>query len=1182
MTTPSPSAPTPAGTTPTQGARFRFWPWIVGLALLTTVIAVASNLAEPRELLRILAHAEPAWLLVAAALQVLTYFAEGENWRVVTRAAHTHVPILTTWRLSLAKLFVDQALPSAGISGTAVIARGLEREGVPRPVVMAAVVIDATSYYFAYVLSLLAAMAIVIATGHATPLVIALAVLIAVIGLGIASFALVIAGRSVGPHHFMHRVPVLRVGLRLLAEADTRLAHRARLHVEATLWQLGTVLLDALTMWLLLRSVGAPAPLPLVFASFMVSTLLRTVSIIPAGLGPFEAASVATLTLADVPITAALSATLLFRGLSFWLPLVPGLLFARHATRGEAATRHDGPDAWWSLPVQDVLAHLDASPAGLTSAEAATRLRRHGPNTVVERRSLSVWSVLWSQLRSPLLLLLVFAAATSALTGEWVDAAIILTILLASVGVGFAREYRAQSAAHALLAKVHTQARVLRDGAPLSVPVHELVPGDVVVLGAGNLVPADALLLDTTDLYVNEAVLTGESFPVDKRPGVLAPDTPLDRRTNAVFLGSSVRGGTARALVVATGRDTSFGDIAHRLTLRPPETSFERGVRRFGHLLTIAMLVMVIVVFAVNTLAGRPPIETLLFSIALAVGLSPELLPVILSVNLARSAQRMAQHGVLVKRLSAIENLGSMDVLCTDKTGTLTEGLVRLAGSFDPFGAPDDATLELAATNATLQAGLANALDEAIVAARPTLAAPFGPPTKVAEVPYDFVRKRLSVVVEDTRGLRLVTKGAVDHVLEVCAAVRTPAGDHPLDEAARAALRERVDGWSREGIRVLAVAERALDPGPTYGRELEAELTLAGFLTFEDRPKPGVAETVATLERLGVRLKLISGDARLVALHVASEVGMRTHRVLTGADLDALHDDALLQAAEDADLFVEVDPNQKERIILALKKMGHVVGFLGDGINDAPAMHSADTSLSVEDAVDVAKEAADFVLLEQDLDVIRLGIEEGRRTFANTLKYVLTTTSANLGNMVSMAIASLFLPFLPLLAGQVLLNNFLSDIPAIGIASDTVDPELVDRPRRWDMRFILRFMLQFGLVSSLFDLLCFGALLGLFAAPAELFRTGWFVESLLTELVIALVVRTRRPFFRSRPGRFLLWATLALVAFTLLLPYVPGAGVLGFVPLPLLVVATLLGITLLYMVAVELLKARFYRHATAA
>jgi Mg2+-importing ATPase len=767
-------------------------------------------------------------------------------------------------------------------------------------------------------------------------------------------------------------------------------------------------------------------------------------------------------------------------------------------------------------------------------------------------------------------LVLVFAAMASAMTGEWVDAVIVVVIVLATVSIGYAREYHAETAAAALQARVRTRARVFRDGRSVDVSTEEVVPGDVILLSAGSLVPADGVILEAADFFVSEAVLTGESFPVEKRPGSVARTAGLRDRLNCVFLGTNARSGTARCLIVATSLRTQFGGIAHRLTLRPPETEFDRGLRQFGRLLTSAMLVMVFLVFIVHVLNGRPPIETLLFSIALAVGLSPELLPAILSVNLARGAQMMARHGVLVRHLTAIENLGSMDVLCTDKTGTLTEGVVVLEGAYDAFGVPSTDVQKQGAWNAALETGLASALDDAILgAAAPDLSNV----RKLAEIPFDFVRKRVSVVVDAESAPSLITKGAFHHVLDIC--TRSADGT-ALDAAGKAGLEARYETWSAQGIRVLAVASRAVERQPTYGRELERDLTFIGFLTFFDRPKEDVAAAIRNLAQLGVSIKVITGDSKSVTQYVAALVGLRADRVLTGTDLQRLSDEALWRVAESTDLFVEVDPNQKERIILAVKKMGHVVGFLGDGVNDAPAMHAADTSLSVAQAVDVAREAADFVLLERSLDVIRRGIEEGRKTFANTLKYVLTTMSANLGNMISMAAASLFLPFLPLLAGQILLNNLLSDVPAIGLADDAVDPELIARPQRWNMRFIGRFMVVFGAVGSLFDFMPFGALLVTFQAGPALFRTGWFVESLLTELVIALVVRTRRPFFRSRPGRLLLWSTIALTVLTLAVPYLPLIGVFGFVPLPAGVLVTVVMITALYVAATEMTKRLFY------
>ena len=829
--------------------------------------------------------------------------------------------------------------------------------------------------------------------------------------------------------------------------------------------------------------------------------------------------------------------------------------------------------SYWTLDAETLLRELGSSQEGLTSEEAARRLAQYGRNALRESRALTRVQLLWNQLRSPLILLLLFAAGASALTGEWVDASIVMAIVAASAAIGYVREAGAQGAAQALRARIRIHTAAMRDGLARDLPLEELVPGDVVLLSAGSIVPADAAVLEAESCFASEAAITGESFPVEKRPGPLPAVTALGARANCLYLGSNVRSGTARCVVVKTGQATQFGAIAQRLELRPPETDFDRGIRRFGYLLTIAMLAMVLVAFAVHMLAGRPAGETLLFAIALAVGLSPELLPAILSVNLARGAQAMAGKGVLVRHLNAIENLGAMEILCTDKTGTLTEGVVRVEGAYDCDGQNSEEVLEAATLNAALQTGLANPLDAAILQSRRP-----GVPArkKLGEIPFDFVRKRLTVVVEDPAGARLITKGAFRHVMEACSRV---AGGDALDEARAAGLTRRFEEWSSLGVRVIAVATRPAPLQERYSRDDESDLTFLGFVTFLDRPKEGAAEALVDLARLGVSVKLITGDHKLVARHVASMVGMRTERVLTGEELDNLHDEALWREAERTDLFVEVDPNQKERIILSLKKMGYVVGFLGDGVNDAPAMHSADTSLSVEGAVDAAREAADFVLLDRRLDVIRMGILEGRRTFANTLKYVLTTTSANLGNMASMAVASLFLPFLPLLASQILLNNFLSDIPAIGMANDNIDEEALARPGRWNMHFIGRFMIGFGLLSSLFDLLTFAVLLTVFQATPELFRTGWFIESLLTELVIALVVRTSRPFYASRPGALLLWSTVALVAVAVFIPVLPFAGVLGFVPLSASLLAALCGITVLYMAATEWAKRPLFRLA---
>jgi Mg2+-importing ATPase len=1148
------------------------WPsWVLGAALLVAVIAFGLHFSEERAFVRVAQGVEPWWLAVAVLVQAGTYVAQGGVWRLAARATGNPLSRRTAIALSLAKLFADQALPSAGLSSSILIAKALERRLVPPPAVKASVLINIASYHLAYVIALAAALAILAWSGQGNPVVVVTAVVFLLFSIGLSVAILAVAGRPAARADLAaRRLRVGQAALAFVTAADGALVRSTRVLGAAIAMQGTIVLLDAATLWTLIAALGVWTPPTAVFASFMVASLFRTMGIVPGGLGMFEATSVLTLRLAGVDMAVALSATLLFRGLSFWLPMIPGYWFSRRAlTAPPPSPRQDPALEFWSLSPATLLTHFQATSDGLSAAEAAGRLGTYGSNVLRDEHGLSRIEVFLRQWRSPLLLLLVFAAVASALTGEWMDAAIVLTIVIATVTIGYSREYRAQTAAAALRTRLSVRTMALRDGCGLSVPIHDIVPGDVVLLSAGSLVPADGVILEAADFYVNEAVLTGESYPVLKHAGTVPATAELVERTNCVFLGTNVCSGTAKCLIVHTGSTTEFGTIAHRLVLRAPETEFDRGVRRFGYFMTAAMLVMVLLVFAAHMFRGRPPVDTLLFSIALAVGLSPELLPAILSVNLARGAQMMARQGVLVRRLSAIENLGSMDLLCIDKTGTLTEGVVQVEGAYDAGGHASPDTLELGAWNAALETGVTSPLDDAIVSAhRPDLTRVH----KVAEVPFDFVRKRVTVIVQTPEGIRLITKGAFHGVLEICS---QSADGTPLDERARGEIEAQYESWTGRGIRVLAVASRWTDVQPDYGRSDERDMRLMGFITFLDRPREGVTAALQQLTALGVSVKLITGDSALVARHLASLVGLRTERIATGRDLATLNDEALLAVADRIDLFVEVDPNQKERIVLALKRLGHVVGFLGDGVNDAPAMHAADTSLSVESAVDVAREAADFVLLERGLDVIRRGIEEGRKTFANTLKYVLITTSANLGNMVSMAAASLFLPFLPLTAGQILLNNFLSDVPAVGLADDSVDPEQVDRPRRWDIRFIGQFMLIFGLVSAIFDFVTFGVLQAGFHARPELFRTAWFVESLLTELVVALVVRTGRPFYRSRPGRVLVISTVGLVIVAFAIPYLPIARVFGFVPLPGVLVAAIAGITVLYVAFTELTKRRF-------
>jgi len=836
------------------------------------------------------------------------------------------------------------------------------------------------------------------------------------------------------------------------------------------------------------------------------------------------------------------------------------------------------PAAYWSLAPEQLLSALHTSINGLQPADAEQRLKQYGLNTIRAQQQASAFRLLLSQFKSPLVLILIFAAIVSGIVGEWVDASIVLAIVLGSTILGFVQEYTAGNAVEKLRSQVTIKSSLLRGGQPQMLSSEQVVPGDVVVLSAGSLIPADGIVLEANDFFVNQAVLTGETFPVEKKPATVPENASLAQRTNCVFMGTNVGSGTAQVLIVQTGKATVFGQVAEKLRLRPPETEFERGIRHFGNLLTQVMLVMVILVLAVNVFLAKPLLDSLLFALALAVGLTPELLPAIISITLSHGAQQMAKRGVIVRRLTSIENFGSMDVLCTDKTGTLTEGIVHLNGALDTHGQPSEFVLTYAYLNARYQTGLNNPLDEAIQATAQKAGLDISAEQKVDEIPYDFVRKRLSVVAANAKGEHtLITKGALDNILSVCTSFQSGDGSHPLDVTTRAEIEQRYSEYSEKGFRVLGLATKTVDGRPeAYTKTDENALTFAGYLLFFDPPKTDVQQVIVDLAKRGVQLKIITGDNQKVARHVAEAVNLPLQGVLTGSQLNSLHDEALWHLAERTTLFADVDPNQKERIILALQKTGHVVGYMGDGINDASALHAADVGISVDTAVDVAKDAADFVLLGKDLGILRQGIDEGRVTFANTIKYILTTISANFGNMFSMAGASVLLSFLPLLAPQILLNNFLSDIPAVTIASDNVDPEMVVKPRRWHTKFIRNYMMLFGLVSSIFDFLTFGTLLFLFRASPDEFRTGWFIESLITELVIALVVRTRHLFFRSRPGTLLLASTLIFIGIALVLPYLPFISVFGFVPLPAPLMLAMLGLTALYVLATELTKKLFY------
>ncbi len=831
---------------------------------------------------------------------------------------------------------------------------------------------------------------------------------------------------------------------------------------------------------------------------------------------------------------------------------------------------------YWSQSVAITGQELASTPQGLSTQEAFARLRQHGPNSLQSKSQASALGLLINQFKSPIVLILIFAALISAFLQDWPDALIILLIVLGSGLLSFYQEYGANNAAKRLKEQVSFKTSVLRNGQPLLLPTAEIVPGDVVQLSAGSLIPADGIILSAKDFFVDQAVLTGETFPVEKKPGILPANSSLAQLTNAVFMGTSVRSGQARVMSVKTGLHTEFGQIASRLNVRPPQTEFQNGIRQLGYLLTEIMFVLVLGIFFFNVLFHKPVIDSFLFSMALAVGLTPQLLPAIISINLAKGSQAMAQRGVIVRRLESIENFGSMDVLCTDKTGTLTQGVVKLDGALDIHGNPSAEVGAYAYLNAALQTGMPNPLDAAIISQGTQTTEGYH---KVDEIPYDFTRKRLSIVVANPQDTPLlITKGALHNVLAACTAVNTDGQIQPLDESYRTHIQTHFEAWSAQGYRVLGLATKPLTTS-AHGYTLadETQMTFAGFLLFFDPPKGGVKETLQALANLGVQVKVITGDNNLVARHTAQMVGLDEHQILTGEDLNRMRDEALWHAVENNTIFAEVDPNQKERIILALKKRGHVVGYMGDGVNDAPSLHSADVGISVENAVDVAKEAADLVLLKQDLDVLRQGIEEGRKTFANTLKYIFMATSANFGNMFSMAGASLFLPFLPMLPKQILLINFLTDLPEMTIATDRVDTYYTERPHRMDIHFIRRFMLAFGGLSSVFDYATFAVLLWVLRADPAHFQTAWFIESIFSACLVVFAIRTRLPLLQSRPSNAMLTVTGTVMLVTLALPYSPLASPLGFTPLPFTYLGVILALVLCYLISAEVTKQWFYR-----
>ncbi len=831
---------------------------------------------------------------------------------------------------------------------------------------------------------------------------------------------------------------------------------------------------------------------------------------------------------------------------------------------------------FWALEKDSLLEILDATESGLTSEEAQDRLSTYGPNTIKVKKRSNVIALFLSQFKSPIIIILLFSAILSFLSNDNLDGLIIFSILLLSSLLGFWQEWTAADAIEKLTSIIQIRGAAIRDDKEIEIPIEEMVPGEIIVLNAGDIIPGDCRLLASRDLFVNEASLTGETYPIEKSPGVVASSTQLSKRTNTLYMGTSVISGTGKALLVRSGKQTEFGKISERLKTRPTQTEFERGITRFGYLLMELVFVFVVVILAVNVYLMRPIFDSFLFALALAVGITPQLLPAVISINLAQGAKNMAKERVIVKRLNSIENFGEMDLLCSDKTGTVTTGTIVLHSAIDMNGIASEKTMKYAYLNSKFQSGYTNPIDHAIV---DSVQVEVGTYQKIDEIPYDFVRKRLSVLVKHGDDNILLCKGAVHNILDICSQAETIESGTFQISAHRKTILSLYETLSSKGYRTLGIAYKPFGNRTIVDRSDEIDMVFLGFIVLHDPLKPGIKETIDELTIRGIGFKLITGDNELVATNIAHQIGIDSPNILTGGDIRLMSDEALVVQCGSTSLFAEVEPNQKERIIIALRKSGHVVGYLGDGINDASALHAADVGISIDGAVDVAKEAADIVLLDKDLGVLLKGVDSGRDTFANTLKYIFVTISANFGNMLSMAVLSLMLPFIPLLPKQILALNLLTDLPATTLSTDDVDPEMVERPRKWNIKIISQFMTVFGFQSSIFDFIAFFVLIYLLHATEMLFQTGWFLLSVITEIFALLALRTRRVFYKSRPSRRLLFAMVGMLCITLIIPYTPLIIPLNLIQLSAPVFSIVILIALLYLFTIEIAKTLFYRYS---
>ena len=815
---------------------------------------------------------------------------------------------------------------------------------------------------------------------------------------------------------------------------------------------------------------------------------------------------------------------------------------------------------------------------GLTEKEAARRLRKFGENIVFKKKKFRPLVAFVRKFNSPLLQILIIASIVSFFIGQNINAIILLLMVLLSAILDFVNSYKSEKAVTSLIAKVVTTATVIRDGVKREIEFKEIVPGDIIFLSAGDIVPADAEVLDSRDFFVNQSALTGESFPVEKVAETLAKSEPLyPGKKNLVFLGTNVVTGFATALVLRTGQKTEFGHIAERLTSGEALTDFEKNIKKFSTFIMWVTAILVAAVFLINAFLGRGILSSFIFSLAIAIGLTPELLPVIISVSLSRGSLLMAKKGVIVKHLPAIENFGSMDVLCTDKTGTLTEDRIVLVKYIDPFGAISDEALLYSYLNSFFHTGVATPLDNAIREYRHLDIRSY---LKIDEIPFDAMRRRQSIVVEKKSERILITKGAPEEIMKICSHYEERESAVVFDKAKQIQAESQFQKLSLEGFRVLAIARKNLAGAKktVYSKNEEQGMVFLGFVAFLDPAKSTAKKTVKELSELGIEIKIITGDNELLTEKICRDIGLEVKGVATGDKIDKLKDQELGSLAVETTIFARINPEQKERIIQSLRQAGKVVGYLGDGINDAPALKAADVGISVNNAVDVAKETADIILLMKSLCTLRDGVVEGRRTYHNTMKYILMVLSSNFGNMFSMVGASALLPFLPMLPTQVLLNNFIYDSSQLSLSTDAVDEEDMKKPSVWDMGFIKRYMFVFGLVSSIFDFLTFGFLYYCFRASESQFQTGWFIESIATQVFVIYIIRTKKiPFLESRPSRALFLNTFLAVAIAWLIPFLGVGAFFGFSPLPWNILAVIAGLVVVYLLLVEVVKRFFYR-----